>query len=120
MTSAFLRLLLTAPVLMMLTSGPVRSAEAPAGDADAVPINRIVALVNREVVTRLELEDRISVVTDQLRRQGVALPPRNVLEKQVLESLLLQRIQLGYAKENGIRIDEAQLDRAVARIADDY
>lgn len=118
MTSAFLRLLLTAPVLMMLTSGPVRSAEAPAGDADAVPINRIVALVNREVVTRLELEDRISVVTDQLRRQGVALPPRNVLEKQVLESLLLQRIQLGYAKENGIRIDEAQLDRAVARIAD--
>jgi len=83
-----------------------------------VPINRIVALVNREVVTRLELEDRIGVVTDQLRRQGVALPPRNVLEKQVLESLLLQRIQLGYAKENGIRIDEAQLDRAVARIAD--
>ncbi|MBU3694077.1 MAG: molecular chaperone SurA [Rhodocyclaceae bacterium] len=88
-------------------------------DADAVPLNRIVALVNRDIVTRLELEDRINIAVDQLRRQGVALPPRNILEKQVLEAILLQRIQLGYARENGIRIDETQLDRAVARIADD-
>lgn len=98
------------------------AADEPAGrseETDAVPLNRIVALVNREIVTRLELEDRIGVAVDQLRRQGVALPPRNILEKQVLEAILLQRIQLGYAKENGIRIDETQLDRAVARIAED-
>jgi peptidyl-prolyl cis-trans isomerase SurA len=90
-----------------------------ADDAEAVPLNRIVALVNREIVTRIELDDRISVTEEQLRRQGIALPPRGILEKQVLEAILLQRIQLAYAKENGIRIDETQLDRAVGRIAED-
>jgi len=92
----------------------------PAGEeTESVPLNRIVALVNREIVTRLELEDRISVAVEQLRKQGIALPPRNILEKQVLEAILLQRIQLSYAKENGIRVDENQLDRAIARIAED-
>lgn len=88
-------------------------------EPEAVPLNRIVALVNREIITRLELEDRITLAVEQLRKQGVALPPRNILEKQVLEVILLQRIQLSYARENGIRVDETQLDRAVARIADD-
>lgn len=102
-------------------AGPGFTADpSPAGeDAETVPLNRIVALVNREIVTRLELEDRISVAVEQLRKQGITLPPRNILEKQVLEAILLQRIQLSYAKENGIRVDENQLDRAIARIAED-
>jgi len=115
------------PVLSLLLSMAVLlpalavAADPPpaADDAEAVPLNRIVALVNREIVTRIELDDRISVTEEQLRRQGIALPPRGILEKQVLEAILLQRIQLAYAKENGIRIDETQLDRAVGRIAED-
>ena len=113
---------LLALALLLATLLPLQAAGAAANRADepeAVPLNRIVALVNREIVTRLELEDRIAIATDQLRKQGVTLPPRNILEKQVLEAILLQRIQLSFAKENGIRVDETQLDRAIARIADD-
>ncbi len=116
------RLLALALLLASLLPLPLQAAGAAANRADepeAVPLNRIVALVNREIVTRLELEDRIAIATDQLRKQGVTLPPRNILEKQVLEAILLQRIQLSFAKENGIRVDETQLDRAIARIADD-
>jgi len=107
-------------VLIGLTFPVFAADPSPAGeDAETVPLNRIVALVNREIVTRLELEDRISVAVEQLRKQGITLPPRSILEKQVLEAILLQRIQLSYAKENGIRVDETQLDRAIARIAED-
>jgi peptidyl-prolyl cis-trans isomerase SurA len=116
------RLLALALLLATLLPLPLQAAGAAANRADepeAVPLNRIVALVNREIVTRLELEDRIAIATDQLRKQGVALPPRNILEKQVLEAILLQRIQLSFAKENGIRVDETQLDRAIGRIAED-
>jgi len=117
-----MRLPLSSLLCLVLASvvHPAFGAEPPAAEeTESVPLNRIVALVNREIVTRLELEDRISVAVEQLRKQGIALPPRNILEKQVLEAILLQRIQLSYAKENGIRIDETQLDRAIARIADD-
>ena len=112
-------------VTVMLTGLNPFAAAAAAGaaergeDPEAVPLNRIVALVNREIVTRLELEDRIAIAVEQLRKQGVTLPPRNILEKQVLEAILLQRIQLSFARENGVRVDETQLDRAIARIADD-
>ncbi len=109
--------LLPALFAAALFAPPVIAEEA--NQAEPLPLNRIVALVNREVVTRNELDDRIAVVTEQLRQRNVTLPPRDVLEKQVLESMLLQRIQLSYARENGIRIDETQLDRAVARIAED-
>jgi len=115
-------LLLSVLLLGALAQGTAMAADAPAGspdEPDAIPLNRIVALVNREIVTRLELEDRIAIATDQLRKQGVSLPPRNILEKQVLEAILLQRIQLSFARENGIRVDETQLDRAVGRIAED-
>ncbi|MCF8191840.1 MAG: peptidylprolyl isomerase [Burkholderiales bacterium] len=115
-------LIAIALLLGALTQAPASAGDDAPGSADgpdAIPLNRIVALVNRDIVTRLELEDRIAIAADQLRKQGVALPPRNILEKQVLEAILLQRIQLSFARENGIRVDETQLDRAVARIAED-
>jgi peptidyl-prolyl cis-trans isomerase SurA len=113
--SALLFIVLAALACVASAADVPRAVE----ETESVPLNRIVALVNREIVTRLELEDRISVAVEQLRKQGIALPPRNILEKQVLEAILLQRIQLSYARENGIRVDENQLDRAIARIAED-
>jgi len=122
MFALILRIATLLTIGLLLASPAAHAADAPTGRAeepDAIPLNRIVALVNREIVTRLELEDRIAIAVEQLRKQGVTLPPRNILEKQVLEAILLQRIQLSFAKENGIRVDETQLDRAVGRIADD-
>jgi peptidyl-prolyl cis-trans isomerase SurA len=81
-------------------------------------VDRIVAVVGREVVTASELAERRDVAERQLRQQGTPLPERSVLEKQLLERLILDKAQLQLAKENGIRVEEAQLDRALERIAE--
>jgi len=83
-----------------------------------VLVDRIVAVVGREVVTASELAERRDVAERQLRQQGTPLPDRAVLEKQLLERLILDKAQLQLAKENGIRVEEAQLDRALERIAE--
>jgi peptidyl-prolyl cis-trans isomerase SurA len=81
-------------------------------------VDRIVAVVNKEVITLSELGVAVSSAERQLRRQGTALPDRAVLERQILERLILDKAQLQRARDTGIRIDELQLDRAVQRIAD--
>ena len=81
-------------------------------------VDRIVAVVGREVVTFTELAERRDDTERQLRRQGTPLPERVLLERQVLERLILDKAQLQLARENGIRIEENQLDRALERIAE--
>jgi len=82
-------------------------------------VDRIVAVVNRDVVTWSELRERVEATERQLRRQGTPPPERQVLERQLLERLILEKAQLQLAQENGIRVDEVQLDRALERIAQD-
>lgn len=93
------------------------TASAHAADAKVRLLDRIVAVVNNEVVTQYELNDRIKLTTQQLNRQGTPLPPREVLEKQLLERLIVDRIQLHFAKETGIRVDDIQLDKTLQNIA---
>jgi peptidyl-prolyl cis-trans isomerase SurA len=80
-------------------------------------VDRIVAIVNKEVVTASELRERVELAERELRRQGTAAPERSVLERQVLERLILDKAQLLLAAETGLRVDEVQLDRAIERIA---
>ena len=82
-------------------------------------VDRIVAVVNKEVVTYSELNEAVAAAERQLRRQGTLAPERGVLERQLLERLILEKAQLQLARETGIRVDDLQLDRAVARIAED-
>jgi peptidyl-prolyl cis-trans isomerase SurA len=82
-------------------------------------LDRIVAVVNEEVVTGLELEERLNLVSRQLERQGTPLPERTVLERQMLDRIIFEMLQLQYAKEAGIKVEDGQLDRAVQRIAQD-
>ena len=82
-----------------------------------VPVDRIVAVVNSEVITARDLRFRLESAESQLKRQGTSLPPSDVLEKQVLERMIVDRVQLQQAKENGVRIDDQQLDQALQRIA---
>ena len=81
-------------------------------------VDRIVGVVNKEVITLSELNDAVAAAERQLRRQGTAPPPREVLERQLLERLILDKAQLQLARETGIRVDELQVDRAVQRIAE--
>jgi peptidyl-prolyl cis-trans isomerase SurA len=88
-----------------------------AAAAQVSPVDRIVAVVNKDVITATELNEAVDSGERQLRRQGVAPPERAVLERQMLERLILDKAQLQLARERGIRIDELQLDRAVQRVA---
>jgi peptidyl-prolyl cis-trans isomerase SurA len=70
------------------------------------------------VITLSELNDAIASAERNLRRARTQVPPRDVFERQMLERLILDKAQLQLAKESGIRIDDAQLDRAVQRVAE--
>lgn len=83
----------------------------------AVVLDRIVAVVNNEVITRADLDMRFRAATLQLKQQGTPLPPRATLEKQILDRLITDHVQLQLAKETGLRVDDAELDRAIQRIA---
>ena len=81
-------------------------------------VERIVAVVNKEVITASELAERVAFAERQLRRQNIAVPERALLERQMLERLILDKAQLQLAADTGLRVDELQLDRAVQRIAE--
>lgn len=81
-------------------------------------VDRIVAIVNKEVITLSELDDAVGMAERELRRRGTPLPERSVLEHQMLERLILNKAQLQLARNSGLRVDELQLDRAVQRIAE--
>lgn len=80
-------------------------------------IDAVVAVVNDDVITRHELDDRVGVVIRQLQKQGTPLPAPDVLEKQILERMISDMLQAQFAKESGVRVDDAQLDLAITRIA---
>ena len=77
----------------------------------------IVAVVNSELVTANEVEQRSGRVRDEARRGGGRLPPGEVLRKQVVDSLIDERVLVTYARDSGVKVDEAELDRAVSSVA---
>lgn len=92
------------------------SLTSPLGAAPQ-PVDRIVAVVNNGIITEHELQARLAATLQQLERQNTPLPPRGLLEKQVLERMITERILLQMAEDTNIRVDGPQLDRALARIA---
>lgn len=83
-----------------------------------IEIDRVVAIVNDEAITKHELRARLAVVERQLRSQGTQLPAPDVLERQLLERMIVDRIQLQFAKETGLQISDGELDGALRRIAE--
>jgi len=79
--------------------------------------DHIVAVVGGEVITYYELRTRLEAALKQLQRQGTPLPPQDVLERQMLERLITDRVQLQYARDTGMLVDDVQLDQALGRIA---
>lgn len=94
-------------------------AALPAAVAQRISlVDRIVAVVNSEVVTMSELSERMDFALRQLQRQGTPPPDRATLQTQVLERLIVDKAQVQFARDSGIRVDEVQLDRAIERIAE--
>ncbi len=83
-----------------------------------VELDRIVAVVENDIIMQSELETKLRTVVAQMQQQGVQLPPSNVLETQILERMILMKIQLQKAEETGIRVDDETLNRTISNIAD--
>ena len=110
------------PVLlsaMLLAASPAFAVEQRAIDPQlqVATIDAVVAVVNDDVITRHELDERLLTVISQLKKQGTPLPEQSVLEKQILERMIAEMLQAQFAKENGVRVDDTQLDLAITRIA---
>lgn len=109
---------LLAAALAFLSVSLAATAQAQAPRARITLIDRIVAIVNNEVITQHELAQTVQQSLDELRRRGTPIPQREDLEKQMLERLIIERVQLQFAKESSTRVDELDLDRTIGRIAE--
>lgn len=105
-------------ILLGLSGTFLNTGIALAEDEEIQKIDRIVAVVDQVVITENELIDRIQTVRSQLEKQGGNVPPMDVLQKQILERLINDRLLLQYAAQTGIRVDDTQLDKTVERIAE--
>ncbi len=129
--SLFIRFLLRclgAAALAAAAQGPAPNAPGTSGPASrletrmaavprVIPVDRIVAVVNDEVITQNDLTERVNLVVRQLQRQGGQLPPADALSRQILERMINDLLQIQLAKETGIKVDDLTLDRTIERIA---
>lgn len=91
-------------------------ALAPLAQADQF-LDDIVAVVDDAVIMRSELERATDSIKKQIEATGNPLPPADVLNKQVLEKLIVQNVQLQRAEQVGIRVSDAEVDAALTNIA---
>lgn len=104
----FRRLLLPTLLLLSIARGGLAAPE---------PLDRIVAVVNDNVITSSELADRLQLVKAQLVGQNTSLPPENVLERQVLERMVIEELQMQLARDTGVIVDDIELNNALRDIA---
>ncbi len=97
----------------------VTSLVSPLAFAQAIPVeklDKIVAVVDEDVILQSELDRAVSNILAQAQNAG-QLPPRDVIEKQVLDRLILSRVQVERATSTGIQVGDVEIDQAVGRIA---
>ncbi len=85
---------------------------------EVIKMDRIIAIVDQSVITEQELMDRTRTVRAQLEKQGTQLPPEDILERQILERLIVDSLQLQLAAQTGLKVDDTQLDKTIERIAE--
>ncbi|WP_306581488.1 peptidylprolyl isomerase [Dokdonella sp.] len=92
---------------------------APAALAQSLtqPVDGIVAVVNDDVILRSELDRQVAQVTTQFANNPAQLPPRDILERQLLDRLILQKLQIARAVDSGIKVSDAQIDQTLVQIA---
>ncbi len=109
---------LTASFLAVAVAGLCWAMPAiPAAAQQMQPLDRIVAVVNEDVILRSELDRALVNIRSQYAGQSDQLPPADILERQVLERLVLMRLQVAQAQTSGIQVSDTELDSAIANIA---
>ncbi|VVD72663.1 Chaperone SurA [Pandoraea eparura] len=103
----------------MAQPAPVGSRVVGAPASSARPVDSIVAVVNDSVITRKELDTRIEEAKHQLTLAKRPIPDADLLQRQVLEQMIVTQVQLQRAKEDGIVVKDADVEQALQRIAAD-
>jgi peptidyl-prolyl cis-trans isomerase SurA len=106
--------MILAGVLAWPSGAPAQTSSENSG----VLLDRIVALVDEGVVLQSELDGQLEMISRQLREQGTRMPPPQVMRQQILETLIVQQVQLQRAERLGIRIADEQVNMALQRVAE--
>ncbi len=101
-----------APIFAQPSSPSAANADTKIRDIDGV-----VAVVNTGFISRKEIDDRVATIVKQSAANSTALPSKDALRKQVLEQLIVEKVQLQEAQQNGISVSDAELDKIIADIA---
>jgi len=110
-----MRFFSTALLLLICVIGGVSQ---PRAETQApTPLDRVVAVVNDQVIVKSELDSKVRLVRAQLQAQHTQIPPENVLRKQVLDRMVVQRLELQLAANNGIKVDDETLNASMRRLA---
>ena len=96
---------------------PLILLAAPPALAKQQLLDQVVAIVNDGVILKSELDAKVQTVESRLNAQGTPLPPQSILDRRVLDQLVLDRIQLQMAKKAGMRISDNELNETMKNIA---
>ena len=80
-------------------------------------LDKIIAIVDDDVVLQSELNRRMSSIMKQIKQSNTTAPPEDLLKKQVLDRLISERIQLSIGYNAGVRISDDELNQAIGRVA---
>lgn len=107
----------TQPPASATSSGTQGTEQDRAAGERVQTLDRIVAVVNTDVITESELQQRVHEAAINLRRQNIELPPMEQLRNQVLDRLISERAILQHASEVGIRVDQQMVSASIDQIA---
>ena len=88
-----------------------------AAQAQVQSLDKVVAIVDNDVVMQSQLDQRVHEVQQTIAKRGASVPPASVLEQQVLERLIVENLQLQIGERSGIRITDEELNQAIGTIA---
>ena len=97
----------------------VAAGAAFAQSAKVVPLDRVLVVVNDEAITQWDLNEQRRIVMSQLKASNITPPPADILDRQVLERLIVERAILQYAKDTGVRVDDTMVERTILRVAEE-
>lgn len=99
----------------LILSSPAGAQALSKGNVQVA--DSVVAVVNSDVITQRELLERVGLITRRLQQQNAPLPPTAQLQRQVLDQMVIERVQLQKAREDGISVDDATVNRTLERLA---
>ncbi|VXB53992.1 Chaperone SurA [Pseudomonas sp. 8AS] len=88
-----------------------------AAQAEVQSLNRVIAIVDNDVIMQSQLDARTREVQQTIAKRGAQVPPADVLSQQVLERLIVENLQLQIGERSGIRITDEELNQAMTSIA---